>query len=118
MKSKKILKFNKQDIADLTKEEQRRLVGGLAPTVGPNCTVTCQGKDTCEETYGDTGSDCLSVYRGGCNPESNPAVATCYMSAAEMCHTDHECTFGNCTDTCVVKTYGDQTCLKATCGCP
>lgn len=37
---KKILKFSKQDIADLSQEEQKQIIGG-AGTVGANCTVTC-----------------------------------------------------------------------------
>ncbi|WP_162618532.1 hypothetical protein [Pedobacter yulinensis] len=106
----KTLKFSKQDIADLTKEEQLGLVGGNAPTV-TNCTYQCGGFtlaiDTC--TVGCTGA-CPSNYGGtNCDPASGIENATCYMSAAHLCHTNRECTDTYCTQNCPA-TYGDQTC--------
>lgn len=107
---KKTLKFNKQEIFDLTGAEQKRIIGGIAPTVGDYCTVTCENKDTCGDEYGMTGP-CDSNYRGHvCSPESDIAgQATCAMSAIEMCHSDRNCTYADCTQTCP-PTYGDQTC--------
>ncbi|WP_312364603.1 class I lanthipeptide [Sphingobacterium sp.] len=111
---KKILKFSKQDIADLSQEEQKQIIGG-AGTVGANCTVTCPGGDCGVSIYGcysrtDTGN-CDSVKDGPrkCDPESNIGNFTCYVSALGNCHTEGNCTMGNCTDGCPT-TYGDATC--------
>ncbi|ATP55364.1 hypothetical protein CPT03_02235 [Pedobacter ginsengisoli] len=109
-KSLKILRFTKEDVADLTKEEQQRLVGGVAPTV-TKCTETCTdvtyGAANC--TDGCTGG-CQSVYGGAdCDPASGLGNATCYISAVDRCHTDFNCTKTQCTATCP-NTYGDPTC--------
>ncbi|WP_312364601.1 class I lanthipeptide [Sphingobacterium sp.] len=113
---KKILKFSKQDIADLSQEEQRQIIGGNnAPTVGENCTITCEDngcntyKDGDCTTTGDTGP-CPSHYRGtACDPKSGMDNATCYISAGNVCHSMQQCTYADCTQGCPT-TYGDATC--------
>ncbi|RYE13543.1 MAG: hypothetical protein EOP45_21025, partial [Sphingobacteriaceae bacterium] len=92
-KTIKTLRFSKQNIADLTKEEQLGLVGGNAPTV-QDCTYQCGdltvGPGTC--TAGCTGA-CPSNYGGGnCDGASGIENATCYISGVGACHTDAECT--------------------------
>lgn len=86
MKKKiKLLQFSKQDIADLTQEEQRRLIGGqdnTLPTVCVNCeptyvdcpiTYVCTvAPDECQsDAYCPTGptgcSDWKSVCPGACD---------------------------------------------------
>lgn len=105
---RKTLKFRKQEIADLTKEEQSSIVGGFDGSVGKYCTNTC-GEAGCDPTDVCTGA-CLSLYRGyECDPASGAENATCYISMADMCHTDQNCTYGDCTEGCP-HSYGDPTC--------
>lgn len=111
---KKTLKFNKKDISDLTKAEQKTIIGGDG-TFGENCTITCKGKDGCDDLtiafcYGYTGG-CLSVYGGqqNCSPESDVMAATCTVSVVDLCHTNAQCTYGDCTDGCP-RTYAEVTC--------
>lgn len=104
---RKALKFRKQEIADLTREEQNSIIGGNAPTVG-YCTDTCV-EEGCMPTYGQTG-DCPSRYDGAdCDQASVFTNYTCAWSALEACHSDRDCTYGYCTDGCP-NTWGDPTC--------
>ncbi|GAA4430725.1 hypothetical protein GCM10023091_00360 [Ravibacter arvi] len=110
MKKIKKLTFKKKDIIDLTKDEQRKIIGGFAETY-TQCTDGCGGMtvyaDNC--TSGCT-SDCASNVGGGnCDPASGLDNATCYISAADLCHTDRNCTYARCTEGCP-HSYGDPTC--------
>lgn len=116
----KLLTFNKQDIADLTREEQQKLIGGnAAPTVGEYCTQTCGalcgftlgGQNDCSNAC--TGA-CPSYVGGGeCDPGSNIENVTCYVSLLDQCHTDQQCTYVRCSGGCP-NSYNDATCKAGT----
>jgi natural product precursor len=113
----KKLSFKKEDITDLSQEEQGHVVGGnFAPTLydpahGAYCTNTCNQftilADNC--TSGCTGP-CNSNAATGC--EDGNTINDCLGTAINLCFTNGNCTYTECTRGCPVTAYTD-----ATCGC-
>ncbi|MGN7820010.1 class I lanthipeptide [Chitinophaga sp. 22536] len=116
---KKIIKklsFTKEDITDLSQEEQGYMIGGVAPTfVDPahggyctqvGCGTVTAGPSNC--TQGCTGP-CPSAAQTGCSPSST--YLDCAHTNLNICFSSVNCTKAECTGQCPA-TYKD-----ATCGC-